>query len=98
LSLPKMSVAWRTAVSAGDRTEVGSSRARHRVHRGTAAATALRTAALSARRPAPLSARAAYLARSSAIAIRPSAAAAGGASSRVLAVRAATVRGDWLGR
>jgi hypothetical protein len=93
-----MSVAWRTAVSAGDRTEVGSSRARHRVHCGTAAATAPRTAALSARRPAPLSARVAYLARSSAIAMRASAAAAGGASSRVPAVRAATVRGDWLGR
>jgi len=93
-----MSVAWRTAVSAGDRTEDGISRARHRVHRGTAAATAWRTAALSARRPAPLSARTAYLARSSAIAMRLKAACAGGASSRVLAVRAATVRGDWLGR
>jgi hypothetical protein len=93
-----MSVAWRTAVSAGDRTEVGISRARHRVHRGTAVATALRTAALSPRRPAPLSARGAYVARSSAMAMRPSAATAGGASSRVPAVRAATVRGDWLGR
>ena len=93
-----MSVAWRTAVCAGDRTEVGSSRARHRVHRGTAAATALRTVALSARKPAPLSARGAYLARSSAIAMRLKAACAGGVSSRVLAVRAATFRGDWLGR
>jgi hypothetical protein len=93
-----MSVAWRTAVSAGDRTEYGSRRARHRVQRGTAAATARLTTALSARKPAPLSARAAYLARSSAIAMRPSAAAAGGASSRAVAVRAPTLRGDWLGR
>ena len=89
-----MSVAWRTAVSVGDRTEDGSSRARHLVERGTAVATARRTTVLSARRPAPLSVRAAYLARSSAIAMRFSAAASAGKSSRFLAVRAATVRGD----
>jgi len=84
-------------VSAGVRTEGGSSRARHLVERGTAAATDFLTAALSACKPAPLPARTAYLARSSAIAMRCSASAAGGASSRVLVVRAATVRGDWLG-
>jgi hypothetical protein len=98
LSRLKMSDACPTAASAGESTDGGISRARHRVLRDTAPATARRTTLLSRRRPAPLSALTAYLARSSAIAMRLSAAAVGGASSRVLVVRAATVRGDWLGR
>lgn len=98
LSLPKMSDACPIAASAGDSTDDGISRARHRVRRGTRAATARRTTVLSRRKPAPLSARTAYLARSSAIAMRRSAAAAGSAISRLAAARAATVRGDSLGR
>ena len=92
-----MSAARLTAASAGDSTEDGHSRARHRGQRGTAAATARRTAALSERKPAALSALVAYLARSSAIAMRRSAAAVGSASSRVAATRAAAARGDSLG-
>jgi len=93
-----MSDACPTAAAAGDSTDDGISRARHRAQRGTAAAIARRTAVLSRRKPVPLSARTAYLARSSAIAMRRSAAAAGSASSRLAATRAATVRGDSLGR
>ena len=84
--------------SEGASTEAGISRARHRVPRGTTAAIARRTVALSCRSPVPLSGRAAYLARSSAMAIRRSAAAAGPASPRLAAARAASARGDSLGR
>ena len=93
-----MSDACPTAASAGESTDGGISRARHRVLRDTAPATARRTTLLSRRRPAPLSALTAYLARSSAIAMRRSEAAAGSASLRLAVARDATVRGDSLGR
>jgi hypothetical protein len=82
---------------AGPSTEAGASLARHRVRRGTEAAMARRTVAQSWRSPEPSAGLAAYLARSSAMAIRPSAARAGSASARLVPARAATARGDSLG-
>ena len=82
---------------AGPTTEAGSRRARHRSPRGTAAAMARRTAVLSVRSPEPSVGRAAYLARSSAMAMRPSAARAGSPRLSSLPARVATARGDSLG-
>ena len=93
-----MSAAWAVAFRAGPITEAGSSLPRHRVGRGTATAMARRTVRLSRRRPLPSVGRAAYLARYSAMAIRPSADRAGSARASSAPARAATARGVSLGR
>ena len=74
-----MSAACAVAFRAGPVTEAGSSLPRHRIGRGAATAMARRTVTLSCRSPVPSAGRAEYLARSSAMAMRPSAARAGSA-------------------
>ena len=92
-----MSAACAVAFRAGPVTEAGSSLPRHRTPRGAAMAIARRTVMLSCRSPVPSAGRAEYLARSSARAMRPSAARRSASASSVPA-RVATARGDSLGR
>jgi hypothetical protein len=92
-----MSAACAIALSAGPVTEAGSSLPRHRIPRGEATAMARRTVALSRRSPEPSAGRAEYMARSSAMAMRPSAALAGSARASAVPARVATARGDSLG-